>query len=211
MRRRLYGQKAATISARPMAPSHTLMRPTPMLSAITPPSISTRRQKNPLWGERRERDRGGRRDERAQVQRDRESDEIRGQEQPVFVAAAGMISRPDHQDAERERHGIHLRLGRVEPRGRHSARDEGRRERHVPVRGCALDEAGAQRRGERGRGRGKQVRRDSVREEKSAFAHTLTSSTKSGVPGGCGIPSEWAAAMNSPASQKVTSGASVSA
>src|SRR5690242_8671264 len=40
-------------------------------------------------------------------------------------------------------------------------------------------------------------------------AQTFSRKTYSGVPGGCGIPSECAAAMNSPASQKVTSGARV--
>ena len=35
------------------------------------------------------------------------------------------------------------------------------------------------------------------------------SDTYSGVPGGCGMPNPFAAAMNSPASQKVTPGAIV--
>src|SRR5688500_16154563 len=39
---------------------------------------------------------------------------------------------------------------------------------------------------------------------------TLPSITYSGVPGGCGIPSEWMAARNSPESQSVTLGARVS-
>ena len=45
----------------------------------------------------------------------------------------------------------------------------------------------------------------------SASDHVWPSSTNSGVPGGCGMPSTCAAAMNSPASQNVTPGASVSA
>src|SRR4051812_22454113 len=44
-----------------------------------------------------------------------------------------------------------------------------------------------------------------------SFAQTFSTRMKSGVPGGCGMPSERVAAMNSPASQNVTSGASVSA
>jgi hypothetical protein len=45
----------------------------------------------------------------------------------------------------------------------------------------------------------------------SNFPHTFSSNTKIGVPGGCGIPSTRAAAMNSPESQNVTLGASVAA
>ena len=41
--------------------------------------------------------------------------------------------------------------------------------------------------------------------------HALAARTNSGVPGGCGMPSVWIAARNSPASQKVTDGASVAA
>ncbi len=43
----------------------------------------------------------------------------------------------------------------------------------------------------------------------SRCAHALSSAMNSGVPGGCGMPSVFAAAMNSPASQNVTLGASV--
>jgi hypothetical protein len=39
--------------------------------------------------------------------------------------------------------------------------------------------------------------------------HARPSATNSGVPGGCGMPIPYAAAMNSPASQKVTPGAIV--
>ena len=41
----------------------------------------------------------------------------------------------------------------------------------------------------------------------SSVAHTCPMSTKSGVPGGCGMPRIFVAAMNSPASQNVTVGA----
>jgi hypothetical protein len=44
----------------------------------------------------------------------------------------------------------------------------------------------------------------------NSMAQTWAIMTKSGVPGGWGMPSVFAAAMNSPASQKVTVGASVS-
>ena len=44
----------------------------------------------------------------------------------------------------------------------------------------------------------------------TSIPHTWAIITYSGVPGGCGIPSTRAAAMNSPASQNVTPGASVS-
>src|SRR4051812_42684003 len=40
-------------------------------------------------------------------------------------------------------------------------------------------------------------------------AHAASRRMNSGVPGGCGMPNDRALAMNSPASQKVTSGASV--
>jgi hypothetical protein len=43
----------------------------------------------------------------------------------------------------------------------------------------------------------------------SALPHTLPMRMKSGVPGGCGTPSDFIAARNSPASQYVTPGASV--
>ncbi len=43
----------------------------------------------------------------------------------------------------------------------------------------------------------------------TSVPHTLPISTNSGVPGGCGMPRILAAAMNSPASQNVTVGASV--
>ena len=41
-----------------------------------------------------------------------------------------------------------------------------------------------------------------------SMSHTRPSITNTGVPGGCGIPRMWAVAMNSPASQNVTVGAS---
>ena len=43
----------------------------------------------------------------------------------------------------------------------------------------------------------------------TTYAQALTMSVKSGVPGGCGIPRIFEVAMNYPASQKVTVGASV--
>jgi hypothetical protein len=49
------------------------------------------------------------------------------------------------------------------------------------------------------------------RTEASARDQRFATRTYSGVPGGCGMPRVCAAAANSPASQKVTSGAAVSA
>ena len=43
----------------------------------------------------------------------------------------------------------------------------------------------------------------------STLDHTCAIATYNGVPGGCGMPSEWTAAISSPASQNVTLGASV--
>ncbi len=52
-------------------------------------------------------------------------------------------------------------------------------------------------------------RRQAYSPKGKSIAQTWATITKSGVPGGCGTPNVFAAAMNSPASQKVTDGASV--
>ena len=172
----------------------------------------------------REGDRGRRGDERAEVHGRRERDEIRRQQQPATVATrraspADWRRRPASATRAAATTRVDLRLGRVRPHGDHRAGAERRRE--PSSHRCV-----------RARRRGPTSRASASREPAGAAVHTAEnrfiarvapSSGASSVrprvtaarrtaacPADAECRSTCAAAMNSPASQNVTPGASVS-